>query len=201
MRRWQSQANALSKAVLEATSPIQSAAPLASAPTTFMMTAAVCACLRAVIIPFLASSLLRPHGLCASGPRTVFSFLKPVALSHCGCGPNWPAEMAVYSLTENASSPFHAEPAHDQRVDASTPRSAKCLLGCYTSNSSSPTRAMFAPVPICRDSSEYPRGARHHRLRAWRPFHMGIILIGKSNVVWSSRQHLKGAYNRAREST
>jgi len=29
---------------------------------------------------------------------------------------------------------------------------------------------------------------------------MGIILIEKLNVVSSSRQHLKGAYNRARES-
>jgi integrase len=41
----------------------------------------------------------------------------------------------------------------------------------------------------------------HDRLDARPPLHMGIILIEKAIVVVSSRQHLKGAYNRAREST
>jgi hypothetical protein len=37
---------------------------------------------------------------CARPGHTVISFLKPVVLAISGMVPNWPAEMAVYSLTE-----------------------------------------------------------------------------------------------------
>jgi hypothetical protein len=82
---------------------------------------------RSDLIPFLASFVLRRapvNGVWIEGPADLISFLKPVAASASRRGHQppftlggvtGPPEMAVYSLAGNATSPFHAEPAHSSK--------------------------------------------------------------------------------------
>ena len=46
------------------------------------------------------------------GAKAAVRLVHPAATGHWPCGPpTGPPKMALYSLTGNASSPFHAEPA------------------------------------------------------------------------------------------
>jgi hypothetical protein len=47
------------------------------------------------------------------GPAILISLRNQLQFQQRLCRPNWTVEMAIYSLTGNGRSPFHAEPPHN----------------------------------------------------------------------------------------
>ena len=87
---------------------------------------------RAVCLAANYGSLVRLH---FPNARIVADRFHVIRSNRGRCRPNWSLEMAICSLTGNAHSPFHAEPAHQlstMRELCEVERSAGPLWTCFT---------------------------------------------------------------------
>jgi hypothetical protein len=114
------------------------------------------------LFSFLASSFFHPRGLCERGTtQRAFPFLEPAAVSAAAqfisrhlpramVFPPGRPKKGVYSLTGNASFPFHAEPAQDKVLRRGTRHVVNRVANALRQAASSLIRSRrlpWRPVP------------------------------------------------------